>query len=1207
MKEKCARTGQDALKTELLVEPAFKGREKEFSQLTHCLNLTIDGKGTTVFISGEAGSGKSRLTKEFLKIAQQKGTAILSGWCLSNAATPYFPFVEAFKTYFSEKTFEEKVGDEAEINAWLTGIKQSEEIGVYRSLGPEAWKDRTFEVVAKELKSISSEKPTILSIEDIHWSDSASLSLLHYISRIIRSERILILATFRSEELTNNIEGYGHALTEELRLMQRENLYKEIKLENFDPVSVKQLVEDMVGGSVSQELTRKLGEESEGNALFIVESLRLLLERGSLHCKNQIWHLEGQTLDIPGKFRDIILRRLNQLKFNQRRILDAASVIGERFDVDLLSAVLGQDNLNVLENLNIIEKTTSLICVDKDYFRFDHAKSRQVIFEEIALPLKKGYHNRIAEKLASKYKDNKLPYGEIAFHYAQAGNEDKAIEFSMRAGQDALDRFSNTEAIKHFTYVIEKTSNSSQYAEVKRAALEGLGDAYFANCMYKKALEVFEHLISLVTGATKVRVFRKTLDVGLWAGFPEYYPRMVELNKEAEPFLAFDHLESARIRFIMAPVLMAGRDRPKRKETFEWALRIFEEKYSLPDIARVLIPLSRGLSLFNTSTPEYFSVVSGLLRSIALYEDIGDMRGLLDALFYTGEVFCWFGIFTDEMQNKLARAVQIGEKIGHYDKTAQALIYLGLLAEREGCLEDAISYTRKALEINEQTDRYSSNIFQGVYLALSRQYAKLGDLKLAEEYYAKTADLVLKSQERFSIRIARDGLDQEWLQLYGTILRTQLVFHALKNCWKDAQECFEKFVRLVEKANLGEEGVRIAKTATNGIEIAFRKDYAWILDRQGKIREADLQKKVIEKIKKTAEEAFGSVYIDGSLLSPRNVEAGEEFEMRLDLVNVSRKPGVLVKVEGLILPEFEVTLPPVKAILENGSADFRRRNIDPFHVETLKLRLKAVEPGTFNFSPRVTYIDELGEEKICTPKPITITVQPAKPKYEILPGRISTGSEDLDALLFGGIPKKYAVALTSSSTDEKEQLVRHFLEAGVQTDETTFYITTETENSQALAEKHPSNLYLFVCNPQADITIKNQPNVYKLKGVENLTDIDIALTKKYRVLNPNDIGIKRICIEITSDVLLQHHAINTRRWLNALLPTLKSKGFTILAVVNPSMHPVEELQAVLSVFDGEICVAEKETPKGAKQVLKIKKLINQRYSDREIELTKESC
>jgi KaiC/GvpD/RAD55 family RecA-like ATPase len=271
------------------------------------------------------------------------------------------------------------------------------------------------------------------------------------------------------------------------------------------------------------------------------------------------------------------------------------------------------------------------------------------------------------------------------------------------------------------------------------------------------------------------------------------------------------------------------------------------------------------------------------------------------------------------------------------------------------------------------------------------------------------------------------------------------------------------------------------------------------------------------------------------------------------------------------------------------------KSIGPFQGETVKLELKASRAGAFTLNPQVAYIDELGETKTCKPNPITITVQPAKPKYEVLPGRVPTGFEELDALLFGGIPQNYAVALTAASTDEREMLIERFLEAGATTGETTFYIAPETGNKKALVEKYSSNFYLFVCNPQANAMVQDQPNVFKLKGVENLTEIDITLTKAFRTLNPSAKEVKRICLEIVSDVLLQHHAINTRRWLSALLPTLKSKGFTILAVIDPQMHPPEETQAVIGLFDGEISIFEKETPKGSARFLKVKRLSNQKY------------
>jgi hypothetical protein len=101
-------------------------------------------------------------------------------------------------------------------------------------------------------------------------------------------------------------------------------------------------------------------------------------------------------------------------------------------------------------------------------------------------------------------------------------------------------------------------------------------------------------------------------------------------------------------------------------------------------------------------------------------------------------------------------------------------------------------------------------------------------------------------------------------------------------------------------------------------------------------------------------------------------------------------------------------------------------------------------------------------------------------------------------------------------------LVKKYLEAGANSGEITFYITTEAGNAKVLAEKYPSNFCLFLCNPRADAMIQDLQNIYKLKGMENLTEIDIALTKAFRAMNPAVSGLKRACIETVSDALLQH-------------------------------------------------------------------------------------
>jgi KaiC/GvpD/RAD55 family RecA-like ATPase len=214
---------------------------------------------------------------------------------------------------------------------------------------------------------------------------------------------------------------------------------------------------------------------------------------------------------------------------------------------------------------------------------------------------------------------------------------------------------------------------------------------------------------------------------------------------------------------------------------------------------------------------------------------------------------------------------------------------------------------------------------------------------------------------------------------------------------------------------------------------------------------------------------------------------------------------------------------------------------------------------------------------------------------------VATGYADLDKLLCGGIPQNYAVVLTSPSCDERDMLVKSFLEAGVKNGEVTFCLTTNPGSAKTLAEDFQSNFYLFVCNPQADATVKSSPNVFKLKGVENLTDISIALTSAIRKLDPSSKAPKRICIELVSDVLLQHHAIQTRKWLTALTAELKSNGFTALAIVDPRMHPPEELYAILGLFDGEINICEK----GSERFLNIKRMSNHKYLENDLRLKKE--
>jgi KaiC/GvpD/RAD55 family RecA-like ATPase len=170
--------------------------------------------------------------------------------------------------------------------------------------------------------------------------------------------------------------------------------------------------------------------------------------------------------------------------------------------------------------------------------------------------------------------------------------------------------------------------------------------------------------------------------------------------------------------------------------------------------------------------------------------------------------------------------------------------------------------------------------------------------------------------------------------------------------------------------------------------------------------------------------------------------------------------------------------------------------------------------------------------------------------------------------------------------------------------QTTFYVTRKASSLTALAEKHQTSFYLFICNPQADAVVGEMPNVFKIKDVDNLTEINIAIGTALNKLPMPPDKHRRACIEIISDVLLQHEALHTRRWLYAVIPQLKSKGFTVLAAMDPEMHLSKDVHAVLDIFDGEISIYEKETGKRSARFLRILRMLDQEYSEEELALGK---
>ncbi len=428
----------------LLPEPKFVGRAKELNELQHFLKEALLGRGSTVFVAGEAGSGKTRLAKELLDEARTQGFLVFTGFCLSHVSAPYFPFIEALGPILQKKV--------AESNIEISGA-----IEIYEPLHFEYQKDYSFTAIIHKLFSLMANKPAILFIEDIHWADSASLSLLHYLSRSIDKEPITILATYRTEEIVSNVSHQNH-LRETLRLMGREKLFSQINLSPLNTQDISILAQSMLGGKIRKSFAKQLSNQTNGNALFAVEAIRTMYNLGHLSKVKGEWNSGQNQTAFPTVYRDVILRRIESLEPIDRRILDVGSVVGTKFNPKLVAAALSMDFVEVLNALDNISKSSNLIANQDSIYQFNHSKTREMLYQEISQPLKLEYNLRIADELE---KEKSIDVSTLAHHLQQAKSKERAVRYSLEAGKVALGNFSNLEAIDFFKYVHKNVQPNS--------------------------------------------------------------------------------------------------------------------------------------------------------------------------------------------------------------------------------------------------------------------------------------------------------------------------------------------------------------------------------------------------------------------------------------------------------------------------------------------------------------------------------------------------------------------------------------------------------------------------------------------------------------------------------------------------------------------------------------------------------------------------
>ncbi len=1144
-------------------------RVVEMALLKEAADKAVNDEGGLVFLYGEAGIGKTRLTKELAAYVRSRGMQILHGKCPSlfrlESVSPYFLWKEVIRDYMQRCTPEQlqsAVGYyPGEIYKLVPEIKQK--LGDFPEsppLSPELERDRLFEAVSQFITNISKTAPLMVVLDDLQWCDASSLLLLHYLGRGVYRDQLMLLGAYRDIEVEEK-----HPLFPVLTELKRERLLQSARLNRFSLDEVSEMIKRILWqDEVPREFCKLVFEKTRGNPFFVEEVLQSLLEEGVVYPYGVEYRFkEISQIEFPETVRSVLQARLGRLDEETQNALTLASFIGNEFTFEALHRVTGFEENRLLEILEAMMEKRLLKCRvsrGEETCSFSDVLVRDVLYENVSPLKRKKLHGIVAfalEKAYAKEIDEHL--GELATHFLESGDKQKALEYFLQAGEKAQKVYANSEAASYFESSLKLLEEKRGEPSEKALVLETLGDIKsligdYDACLkhWNEALQLWEQLGEKEKVA---RLYRRISNI-LWIKLgdtdkaKEYQAKALNLL-EALP----ESVELASLYADIAEMYWHNGDLAAGLPLAEKAVESAQKRNALEVIARSYIILGK----ITGWSGDWKKTGEGFEKALKIALENGYVETAIEA--YRG-IAGTFRVSEDHEKSLecLRKAYELAKKAGAISAQTWTI---NILAEKYVEIGD----TNTALLLSEESvalDRKTGNLHNLTrsLAALGNVYEILGEWDEAEKLLNEALSIAQKHNHVPAICNA-----------YGYLGKLYLI----KGEYAKAREFFEKLVENIKKAGM-----------TSVLQSSLQT-VVWASIELGELEKAENQINTSQMIAQKTNNKYllaQAILLRAMLFRAlkkwkESIEYFEKSLQEFEALN-ARRWNVDFYARGFLCEYARVYLERNQEGDREKARNLLNQAVELFQKMNAKKEIEKVETILANI--------EQGRPVVWEPKPT---------------GLVATGYAVLDRLVYGGLHPGFAVTLISPICDERDSLIKSFLETGARKGEPTFYLTIDSSLAGFLPEESPSTFYLFVCNPQAEAIVKNAPNVFKLKGVESLTNINIALTQAIRKLDPSPKNPRRICIDLLSDVLLQHRSVQTRKWLTELLTQLRSTGFTVLATINPQMHPSEELYAILSLFEGEINLREAETDKGLTRFLKIKRMSNQKYLKDEIALTEE--
>lgn len=495
-----------------VLSPTMVGRDSELSALEDALLAALRGDGGVVIVGGEAGMGKTRLVSALAMRGRRLGCTVISGGCSeAELSLPYLPVLEAIGNYMASidlSALRERLGIAAEELAQLFP-----QLGrPVTSSGDSAQaKMRLFESILMLLTDAARSRGLLLILEDLQWADPSSRELLDYATRRLRSTNVLVVATYRTDEMHRK-----HALLPTIQGWRRSG---QVEMLDLHPLTGQQIAEMVCAifdeQSISDEFRDFLRDRSEGNPFVLEEMLRDALDRGDIFRTDDGWDRKTLAeIRLPPTVRDTILQRLERLSREHVAVLSAASAIGRSFDVASLAKVAGVDESVTLAALetSVMAQLLEEGSAQDSGFRFRHALTREAIYEDLVLPRRQQLHGRVADVLGAKPDHRAV---DVANHLLMAGRYGEAVAMCVAAADNAYQQYAYHDAAE----LLERAAPHAGDAVRRGRLLCRAGDCYWNNTESANAKRLLEQGIADLEAAglgTEAAVHRLLLGRCYW-------------------------------------------------------------------------------------------------------------------------------------------------------------------------------------------------------------------------------------------------------------------------------------------------------------------------------------------------------------------------------------------------------------------------------------------------------------------------------------------------------------------------------------------------------------------------------------------------------------------------------------------------------------------------------------------------------------------